>query len=270
MATAETETAQTPPGFWHIFLRLIRRPRRAFEMLRETPSRAWLWMAALALAAALLPILVSAPISTRLARESMQQQIETMRSSNPEMTPEQEAQILDMAANPLFTMVLPAAGGVLFTVLGWLVWSGALHLLSTMLGGGETFGQMWRMVIWSQIPLALRGLLQSAYIGATGNLIAHPGLSGLVSSAPSAEEAVREFLTTPPSTGQMLLQALLGKIDLFVFWHLALLGIGVAATARLSGRKAALAVGLTWLVLTALSLAPVLVSASMAGRFGGM
>ncbi len=270
MATIETETAQPPQGFWRIFLSLIRRPRRTFEALRDAPSRAWLWMAALALVAALLPILVGAPISMRLAREAVQQQIETLRANSPEMTPEQEAQILDMAANPLFTMVLPAAGGALAAVLGWLVWSGALHLLSTMLGGGETFGQMWRVVIWSQIPLALRGLLQSVYIAATGNLITHPGLSGLVSGAQSAEEAVQEFLTSPPSTGQMLLQTLLSKIDLFVLWQLVLLGIGVTVTARLSGRKGALAVAITWLVLTALSLAPVLVSASMTGGFGGM
>ncbi len=265
MSTAEIQN--TPiPGFWRTVWGFLRHPRRTFEAQRERPSRAWWWMAALALIAVLLPVLTSAPISARIAREAMQKNIETIREQNPGITPEQETQMLNISANPLFTTVLPGVAAVIGAVLGWLVWSGALHLFSTMMGGGETFGQMWRVVVWSQLPLALRGLLQSIYIAATGQLIANPGLSGLVSQSASVDESVQQFMSAPPSTGRMVLQAFLGKIDLFLLWNLALLAIGVSVTARLSGRKAALLIIMVWLALTALALVPVLLSGSIAAR----
>ncbi|GAB4529083.1 MAG: hypothetical protein Fur0018_15460 [Anaerolineales bacterium] len=259
----------TPPTFWNILWGIMRHPRQTFALLREYTSRAWLWMAALALVAVLLPTLASAPIGARLAREAMQQSIENMRQQNPKMTIEQENQMMNAATNPLFTSVIPAIVSVLGAILGWLVWSGALHLLSTMMGGGETFGQMWRVVIWSQLPLVLRGLLQGIYITLTGSLIANPGLSGLVMPVQDASEAVQTFTSATPSTGQVVLQSLLGKIDIFLLWNLALLGIGISVTARLSGRKAALLTVLVWLVLTALGLAPALMSSAMISSMGG-
>ncbi len=263
-----TEIPNPSPTFWRILWGLLRHPRHTFEAQREQPSRAWLWMAALALVCALLPVLVSAPINARLTRETMQKNLESIREQNPGLTPEQEAQMLNVSANPLFTVILPAVMGTIGALLGWLVWSGALHLLSTMLGGGETFGQMWRVVIWSQLPFVLRNLLQGAYITLTGTLIAHPGLSGLVAPKQSVEEAVQQFMSAPPPAGQMMLQAFLARIDLFLFWNLALLAIGVSVTARLSGRKATLLTALVWLVLTALSLVPTLISVSMASSGG--
>ncbi len=264
-----TENA-TPPTFWNILWGVIRHPRRTFTLLRESPSRAWLWMAVLLLLlSSLLPTLLSAPISARLARESIQQSMETMRQQNPEMTAEQESQMMNAVANPLFTTIIPAVGGILGVILGWLVWSGALHLLSTMMGGGETFGQMWRTVIWSHTPYVLRGLLQSVYIATTGSLIANPGLSSLVSPVQDASEAVQTMISTPPTTGQLVLRALLSKIDLFSLWSLLLLGIGVTITARLSPRKGALVTGIVVVVLTALTLVPVLISGAMMSSMGG-
>ncbi len=265
MSIAESNTVAAL-SFWRILWGIIRKPRRTFEYLRDRPHRAWLWMAALALLASLLPVLASAPISTRIAKEAMQQNLENIREQNPGMTPEQEAQMLGFAANPLFTTIIPGVGAVVFALLGWLIWSGAIHLLSTMMGGGETFGQIWRVVIWSQVPFVLRNLLQGVYITLSGELISNPGLSGLVGPERSAEEALQQFMSAPPSTGQLALQSVLGKIDLFMIWNLVLLTIGVAVTARLSGRKAALIVLLVWGVLTLLGLVPILISGSMASQ----
>lgn len=265
MSIAENDTV-APLSFWRTIWGIIRQPRRTFENLRDRPHRAWLWMAALALLASLLPTLASAPISARLAREAMQQNLEKLREQNPGMTAEQENQMLGFAANPLFTTVIPGVSAVVVTLLGWLIWSGAVHLLSTMMGGGETFGQIWRVVIWGQLPFVLRNLLQGTYITLSGQLITNPGLSGLVSPQRSAEEAIQQFMSAPPSTGQLVLQTILGKIDLFMIWNLVLLAIGVAVTARLSGRKATAIVILVWGVLTLLGLVPILISTGMASQ----
>jgi len=265
MSIAESDTV-APLSFWRTIGGIIRQPRRTFENLRERPQRAWLWMAALALLVSLLPVLTSASISTRLAREAMQQNLENLREQNPGMTAEQEEQMLGFAANPLFTTVIPGVSAVIAALVGWLIWSGAIHLLSTMLGGGETFGQIWRVVIWSQLPFVLRNLLQGAYITLSGELIVNPGLSGLVAPQRSAEEAIQQFMSAPPSTGQLVLQAILGKIDLFMIWNLVLLAIGIAVTARLSGRKAAVIVILVWGVLTLLGVVPTLISTGMASQ----
>jgi hypothetical protein len=248
---------------------MIVRPRATLEYLREHGGRTWWLPALLAALLIVLPIVVAAPLTARQAREAFLAAQEQMGERvDGEMSAEEQARVeqaMSITASPLITAVFPAVGGVVGRVVGWLAWAGALYLAGLAVGGRSTFGQMFRMVVWAWLPYVLRGLLQTVYILASGQLIAHPGLSGLV----QGDRPVSEMVLTPPSPGQTLLVALLSQVDLFLIWNLILLVIGVTVVTRLPRRKAILLTLGVWLLLTALSLVPALVGSLFARQVGG-
>jgi hypothetical protein len=247
---------------------MVVRPRATLEYLDEQRRRTWWVPAILAVLLLLLSVVVAAPITTRQTREAVQASQEQLRERmGTEMSAEQQAQIeqsMSIAASPLITVAFPAVTSVIGRVVGWLVWAGALYLAGMALGGQSTFGQMFRTVVWTWLPFVLRTLIQVIYILASGQLIANPGLSGIVGETRPIAEMVR----APPDMGQMFLKALLSKVDLYLLWNLALVAIGVAVVAHLPRRKAVLVTLGVWLLLTAMSLLPVLVSGVFARQMG--
>jgi hypothetical protein len=247
---------------------MIVRPRSTLEYLSEHGGRTWWVPAILALLLLLLSVVIAAPITARQTREAVQASQEQLRERlGTEMSAEQRAQIeqsMSVAASPLITVAIPAVTGVIGRVLSWLVWAGALYLVGMALGGRSTYGQMFRIVVWTWLPFVLRTLIQAIYTLANGQLIANPGLSGLVGE----NRPIAEMVTAPPDLGQMLLKALLSRVDLFLAWNLILVVVGVAVVTRLPRRKAVLATLGVWLLLTALSLLPVLVSSLFARQVG--
>lgn len=232
------------------------RPRATLEVLNQQGQRAWWLPAALVALVLVLPIVVAAPLSAQQAREAL---AVTQEQWGSQMSPADASQMeraASIVSSPLITVVFPSVGGLVGLVVVWLAWASALYLLSLAVGGRSNFGQMVRMVVWAWLPYALRGLLQSIYILATGQLIAHPGLSGLVAD----DRALSEVVLAPPSLGQMLLTSFLSRLDLFLVWNLALLVVGVGVVARLPRQKALLVTIGVWLVITVLGLLPALVS----------
>ena len=241
---------------------ILARPRATFQRLNENGRRAWWLPALLAVLAVILPILVGSPLRTQMAREAVASvQTQMGETLSPEQR-EQMEQAQQIAASSLIITVFPSITGVLGLVVGWLVWAGALYLVGMVAGGHASFGALFRVVVWTWIPYALRGFLQTLYILFTGQLIAHPGLSGLV----AGEQTVEKMLTAPPTAGQMVASDLLARIDLFLFWNLALLVVGTMVVTRLSARKAtALVLGI-WLLLTLMGLIPTLIGGLVLGH----
>jgi len=265
MTVVEESLPAENPGFFRFLLDVIIHPRRAFTALRETNNRSWLIMAGLLVLFTLLPVVVAAPITSRIAAESIREALEAQSEAGQALPPETQQQATQIATNPIFTIVFPGVGAVIGLVFSWLIWSGALHLLSTIMGGSNSFGQMWRAVVWAWLPVAIRGLLQTLFILITGEVITNPGLSGLVAD----QRSIAEIVARPPSTGQMVLQSLLGRVELFTIWNLVLLVIAVWATARLSARKSSLITLGLWLLFTLLGLIPVVISAMLSSGFSG-
>jgi len=265
------ETASAPERWKppRLLWGMIVRPRATLEHLRDRGGKTWWLPALLAAAMIILPVVVAAPITARVARESFLAAQEQMGEQlDREMSEEDRAQMeqaMSITASPLITAVFPALGGVVGQVVSWLAWAGALYLAGLALGGRSTFRQMLHMVLWAWLPYVLRGLLQTIYILASGQLIAHPGLSGLV----QGETSVEEMVLAPPSPGQTVLIAFLSRMDLFLVWNLVLLVIGVMVVTHLPRRKAVLLTLGVWVLLTALGLAPALVGGLFARQVGG-
>jgi hypothetical protein len=146
------------------------------------------------------------------------------------------------------------------------VWAGALHLMGTMVGGNNTFGQMFRAVVWSWLPQTLRSLLQAVYVPLSGEVIKNAGLKGLAVRAAAAPGDI----VPPPGTGELALQSFLAQIDLFQIWNFILLVVVVVATARLSRRKAFLITLIVWVLITLVRMLPTLVSGMVSGSLAGI
>jgi len=259
------ETAPVRPGALRSLWGMILRPRATLEHLKEHDRRGWWLPAVLAVLLVVLPVVVAAPITAQQTREAILAAQEQMgEQGEARLSDEEKAQMTSYATSPLITTVFPAAAGVVGLIVGWLVWAGALYLAGMALGGRSAFGAMFRMVVWAWLPYVLRGLIQTVYILTSGQVIAHPGLSGLVQQ----DRPIGEMIAAPPGLGQLLLVSFLSRIDLFMVWNLILLIVGVRVMTQLSRRKTALVTLAVWLLLTALSLVPALVSGLFA-RVGG-
>jgi hypothetical protein len=246
---------------------MIAHPRNTLKYLNESAKPRWWLPALLAVLMAVLPVVAGAPLTAEQAREAvLASQERIAEQQGTELSEEQRAQMEGMVASPLLIIVFPAIGALVGLVIGWITWSGSLYLAGMVFGGRSTFGALFRMVVWTWLPYALRGLLQTGYILGTEQLITNPGLSGFVSRAPSVEE----MLATPPSLGQLALSAFLAQIDLFLLWRLALMVVGVGVVMQLRRRKAIAIVLGIWLLLTGLGLLPTLVGGLFSGMVAGL
>jgi len=234
---------------------MLVRPRRTLTYLNDHGRRSWWLPAVLAALFFVLPLAVGAPVRAEQARQAFldsRQQIE--EQVGQQMTDEQLQQTMAITASPLITLVFPALGGVVGMAIGWLVYAGGLYLAGLALGGRSTFAGMFRMVVWTWLPYAVRGLFRTLYTVASGEIVVNEGLAGFVEG---------------PGVGPLVLKGLLGKVDVFLLWHLALLVTGVTVVTHLSGRKALLITLGLWLLMTALGLLPVVIGGVFAQQVGG-
>ena len=245
---------------------MIVRPRATLEYLKEHGRRAWWLPAILAVLLVAAPVVVAGPIRVRETRETiLATQEEIAEQRGRALTDEQREQMVSYGASSLITTVFPAVGGVVGLIVGWLAWAGGLYLAGMALGGRSTFGTMVRTVVWTWLPFVLRGLIQTVYILASDRTIAHQGLSGFVQS----DRAIGELVAASPSLDQRLLVSVLSRVDLYLVWHLILLFVGVRVVTQLSRRKTVLVTLVVWLLLTALSVVPAIVSGYIVQGTGG-
>ena len=261
------------------FLHLIIRPGRAFVALAERGTRGWLLVALFVLIFTITPIIVAAPITRQQIIENMQK-MQVQMEQPPGGSSEGPAQplpadVTQVVANPLFTVVIPAITVLVGTLVGWFIWAGVLHLLAVFMGGRSAFKTLFAAVVSASLPVGLRGFFQTVYIVTTHRLITNPGLSGLVPIGPPEQLSQPTGPGGLPNVGavplgRLLLHQFLAKVDLFLIWRLFLLGLAVWAVTRLSKRRAYALVVVVWLLFTLLSLLPMLISYSMFQGIAGM
>src|SRR3990172_9599531 len=158
---------------------------------------------------------------------------------------------LESTRSPTFLYVLPGIGAVASVWIGWLVTGGVLHLVATLFGGRSTSMSVLNVAAWSGLPLALRSAVRAGFILLAGRAIAGPGLAGFVAS---------------DATGAALFgRQLLAAIDIYVLWHVVLLGVGLLALGGLSRGKVVASVAATEVVALLLQAVPAAILASLAG-----
>ena len=259
-----TETIAAPKrNVFSVLGGMLFSPMKTFTYMREQGSRAWIIMVLLAVSLSVLPAVVSGPLVGQQAQEAFLQATEGQEFEGPEGE-EGLATAAGVVSSPIITTVLPAVGSLVGLLFNWFLWGGTLHLISMLAGGRNSFGQMWQVVIWSWLPYAIRSLVQTIYIAVTQTLIENPGLSGFVAS-PASDDP---FNFVPPSPGQLALQSLLSRIDIYLFWQLALLVVGLMVMAQVSRRKGLGMVLIVWSLFTLLAMGVAMAGGMVASSFG--
>jgi len=245
-----------PPRRFHfgwLFPALFR-PRSTFTTIAAYPHGAWLTPLLVVMIFAVAGVFVAGPV----------RQAAIIAAPPPapppgvEFTPEQQAQVADAAniqANPIFIYVFPTVISVLGIWVVWLLVVGILHLTFTLLGGRSSTRTAMNLVAWASLPFAVRDLARIGFMLISGRLINFPGLSG--------------FAPTPEGLVSGLIAGLLGLIDIYLCWHVALLILGIKRADTLSTGKVIAGVAVTLIVAMTLQALPGAIAAQAAQMFIG-
>ncbi len=253
---AELDLPDAPPpmSFFKILPGVLFRPRATFaELFGEMaqPGKAWLLIAlfALLLAGASAALNTSAIMQRASAFNpgASEQTITIQGSEVQSPQPVGEGSFPAQGGGPPpQASALVAVGGSIGTLVavlaGWFVWAVGLLIGGTLTGGRSTFGNMFKMVVLAATPLIARSLVQVVALAAGSQPILNPGFAG--------------FLPIESGALNVLLRSVLGSLDLFVMWNLAMLAIGTSVVARMATRKAIALVLVIGVVIVLLSSAP--------------
>lgn len=239
-----------------LLLGVLFRPKATFGYLKDNHQKAW-WLPAL-----LILLLTVAPLWAASRPSSAAQ---TMSPDKMEMVTSVGPRVMEAEGMPLESSPSAlASGGLNFLKLGgailgtfgaWLLWGGALYLASVFLGRSSSFGQMFRLAVWTWLPYGLRGLVQAIFILMTGEAIVNAGFSGFV-----IDKSVTSLI--PPGPGQLALASILSRVDVFMVWHVLLVSVALMAFTNLTRRKALTATLAIWIVFALVGIVPAI--------FGGM
>ena|GEM_PF-2310833 len=258
-ARYEAEAAGAGMGLGALLKDTLLHPRRAMIRLAAKPGRRWfaplLLLVLVTAAAAVSGLPASKEYRDAVQRVAVERAMKAQLESGA-ATQEDVDRALAFTNNPAVTGI-----GVFFAILapivGVLIVAAIMHMMGTVLGGQQTFTQMFTVTTWARLPIVF-GLLVQTVQHLMGGWDPNPrGLSGLVAVDPLAAEAQKSYLGP-----------LLAEIELWNLWYLGLLAIAVWAAARLSGRKAVIAVLVYVALRVALGEVGVVLSNLMSG-FGG-
>lgn len=260
----ENTTKPAGKSVMALMIGVLIRPQATLAYLKDNHRRAW-WLPAI-----LIMLLTVAPV------------VVGSRSSSPEMgSPTAGAMISGVKGIAVEPQAMPGmetppststsggpglltlGGAILGTPVAWLIWGGALSLASVFLGRSSSFGQMFRLTVWTWLPYGIRGLVQTVYILATGHPIVNAGLSGFV-----VDKSVSAIIS--PGPGQLALASILGRVDIYLIWHLLLVSVGLMAFTNLTRKKAWTAALAIWLVLTLLGIVPAIFGGMLGGILNGV
>lgn len=203
-------------------LPLYIRPKRTLKTIVEQENAVWLAPLFLLTALALITVLISSPIAQQAASQAVVPP-EDFQYYSPQ---DQESfnQAMSIGASPVMTFVFPAVGKIAGLWIGWLLMGSILHLILTLGGSRSTIRAALNLTAWASLPFALRFIVQSLGMLISHQIISHPGLSGF------AAEGAQGFAA--------FLSSLLPFIDIYFFWQISLLLIGVLPLSNLKRGKA--------------------------------
>ncbi len=226
-----TQPSSSVP-LWSLFWDVLTAPRRAFEHLAQGPSRSWWLPALLALVLPIVQVAFSVDLLAEQARKSMLQQLSAMPPDQAEAARAAMTRLMQ----PAFILVTSFLSLVVALAVAWIFAMIILYFGIALLGRPVKAGVLWPAVAWSWLPLALRSVVQSAWVLYSGTLMVNQGLSFLVATG------------DPTQDSKNPLYMLASQVDLFNLWHLVLIYLLLRVVGKL-GRGSAIFVLLVYVLL---------------------
>ena len=244
----ETALEKYPPeNVWRLLVGLVDRPAGTFGALLAYPRLKWVLPLILAVLFTVANTWASAPYASELAQKAAEQQL-----SGAGMSPEDMQAAMAQTAfftSPVGIGVIGSITGALFLAIVWVAVAALLYFVSLVAGAETNFGSVFVVFAWSSLPIALRSLVQAVLILATGRFPLYTGLSALLVSGNTLQDARNPMIS------------LLSFADIFWIWHIILLTIGLAIATRFSRGKAFVIVLLYALLSIGLGVGATLLSA---------
>jgi hypothetical protein len=230
---------------WRALTSIVAEPGSTLRAVGEQPRHRWLLPFVLMIAGIVCLSVVTASYTAQGTAGQMRRQEAAVTS--PQQA--EAARPPTMFTNPVLRRVIPAAARLLGGLLAWVLFAGALYVVGLVAGGKAGYGQVFAVVSWSWIPYILRDFFQAGYIFATGQLIRLPGLAFLAATGNAADP----------------LYLALAQVDIFLLWHLLLIGLGMAALNRFGRGKTLLIVLVYLLIVIGVALIPALIGPIVPG-----
>lgn len=164
--------------------------------------------------------------------EAEMQRSMARRSGGPQMTPEQ----METGRRLIGTFGLIGAfvvTPIMILGVGVILW-----LVGKFFDSKQTLNAACVVATFAFVPRVVEGVVNRVQ----GLLIDPSSLD----SANSLKLGIGRFLD--PDTASPVLVALLSRVDVFTLWMTVLLGIGLAVTGKISGKKAAIAAAIVWFI----------------------
>lgn len=247
--TARSEVRQ--PSLLGLIFGIIDRPRATFQAIVAQPRwPVWVTPLVIIILCQTVLLVAQAPFQVDLARQQAEQQLATLPAGQAEAA----RSMMETTLSLPFILGTGLTFGAAALVIGILAQAVFLYFAALVLGGEVNFGAIFRVSLWSRLPMAIGLLAQAGFIAFTQQMIHYPGLSFLVGAGDFIQDA------------QNPLYALFSQLDLFWLWQVLLLVIGLAVAARL-GKGKALILALLYTALSlGISVLPTLVFGGMAGQ----
>lgn len=228
---------------------LFLKPRRTTREITAQEKPVWLTPLLILSVLVIILALVAAPIR----RNALQMGAE-LPPDFEYYSPEQQEQYFAAQASqtsPLMLYVFPVLGGLLKIWLPWFLLSILLYLSLTLAGSRAGSIRSYNLVAWSLLPLALRFVVQIVAMVVSKTPISAAGLSGFISSEATGIAAY--------------FRGMLGLFDIYFFFHIILLLIGVLPLSGLNRTKAWIATAISVIILLFLQAIPGFLASALSG-----
>ncbi|TLN26664.1 hypothetical protein FDZ74_01750 [bacterium] len=233
-------------------LPLFFKPRRTLTKISEQNHAVWITPLLVLSLLAIIAVLAASPVRQLAAQTGSE-----IPPDFQYWSPEQQQQFMEAQTNssgPTFTLIFPALGSVIGTWVSWFLMGSILHLSLTLAGSRSTNTATLNLAGWAMLPLGLRMIVQTIAMLANKQLIAGQGLSGFIAS---------------DATGFMLyLRSMLGFVDIYFIWMVALLILGALIISGMQRGKVWVTTLAAVLILLALQALPAFVGGQLGGLSG--
>lgn len=231
-----------PVNTFRLLIDIIAAPSETLRRVSEVQPRSWWLPALLSVVSALAYLGVTLGETAAEAAKQAQLQLGTL-------TPDQAAAaapMIERFTSPAFLFGSGAVTILLGLLIAWGLASLLLYFGASLAGEQVKIGKLWPAIVWTWIPFALRGFLQTAWSAVNGSLIHYPGLSYWFATGDTVHDQTQPLF------------ALASQIDLFGLWHVVLIYLLLRVVARLGGGGAIILTLVYAIITLALRLIPAL------------
>ena len=228
MTDAVTTPAPSTASVWEDFVDIFTNPSAVFERRRE--GQFGMALLILAVLTGILAFALHNGLAPVMDAVIAKQQAAAL-AKNPALTADQLSKMTGVME------MMSKFGAIIFVPIAAVIGAALIWLIGKFVDTKMAFAAAMMISVYSGVPR----IIQTVVTALQGLFMAPESIT----SPNSVSIGPARFL---PDSGNAVLGAVLGSLDLFTIWTIVLMAIGIAVVARVPMKRAAITAGLVWLV----------------------